>query len=73
MIRWFSRLNRTAIVNGEVLTDEGTGQTVDKYNFLWEAELAKFFNEYEPPEGVTVYYNIARRYVHKICKIITGK
>lgn len=49
--------------SGDVVTDEGTGQAVDKYNFLWEKELSHFFQNYKPSvDGVTVYYNIARSF-----------
>ncbi|ODN02586.1 Patched domain-containing protein 3, partial [Orchesella cincta] len=62
MIRWFARLNRTAMNLGDVLNDEGTGQAVDKYNFMWEKELSKFFLSFRPPEGVNIYFNVARSF-----------
>ncbi|CAL8090383.1 unnamed protein product [Orchesella dallaii] len=62
MIRWFARLNRTAMNLGDVLNDEGTGQAVDKYNFMWEKELSNFFLSYRPPEGVDIYFNVARSF-----------
>lgn len=73
MIRWFASLNRTAMDNGEVITDEGTGQAVDIYNFLWEEALSQFLLHYKPPEGIHIYFNVARRYAFYNLRFVTDK
>jgi len=67
MVRWFGRINQTALDLGKIENDLGTGENVDKISLLWEIELSNLLISYPLPEGVTLYFNIARRYTNNFC------
>jgi len=58
MLRWFAKINQT----GKIENDLGTGENVDKINLLWEKELSNFLLGYTMPEGMKLYFNVARRF-----------
>jgi hypothetical protein len=61
MLRWFAKINQTALNLGKIEHDLGTGENVDKTSLLWEKELSDFLMSYPLPDGVKLYFNVARR------------
>jgi len=76
-LSWFAKINQTAISGGESNSDLGNGETVDENNLLWETELVKLLLNYPLPQGVEMYFRIARRLVnisrHTLPHFITNK
>ncbi len=63
-LSWFAKINQTAISSGDSSNDLGNGETVDESNLLWETELVNLLINYSLPQGVEMYFRVARRFVH---------
>ena len=70
-LRWFAKINRTAFtVEGASTNDLGTGQHVDLNNMNWEKKLSDLllskYSGASLPSGISLYFNLARRYAWEL-------
>jgi hypothetical protein len=63
LLRLFAKINETALSMGSLKNDFGTGEVVDENNLMWESQLVKLLTDFPLPEGLKMYFRVARRFV----------